>query len=254
MALGTRTMGHQAFLSYSHIDDQFFKGNISRLREELELAIHAVSGKPFNIFQDIDGIEFGKHWPSTLDEALKSVSFLIPILTPCYFESRYCRKEARTFLQYEEKAGRNDLVLPIYMLNAPVLEEVEKRARDPLAWRLFDRQHDDWRSLHLESGWRDPIKKRLTKLAKAISEASERVNDPDNQSIEVPDSMIRERALVRTIERLQTQNYRISKKFKSKVDDLDNHLEKSRSRSASYLVSFIIVSVLFTVSLVGYFF
>ena len=97
-------------------------------------------GKPFPIFQDESGIQLGEHWPSSLENALKQARFLIPILTPSYFNSEACRREAALFLDYEAKAGREDLVLPIYLIDAETLENAALRRRDPLARRLHQRQ------------------------------------------------------------------------------------------------------------------
>src|SRR4051795_4476441 len=60
-----------AFLSYTHLDDEGHDGAITELRERLERSVRVVTGDPsFIIFQDHDGIAFGQHWPSRLDEAL----------------------------------------------------------------------------------------------------------------------------------------------------------------------------------------
>ena len=48
-----------------------------------------------------DGIAFGEHWPSRLDEALASARFLIPILSPSFITSEPCRDELRKFLAHE---------------------------------------------------------------------------------------------------------------------------------------------------------
>src|SRR4051812_32110047 len=47
----------------------------------------------FTIFQDHDGIAFGQHWPSRLDEALAGARFLVPVLSPSFFRSGPCRDE-----------------------------------------------------------------------------------------------------------------------------------------------------------------
>jgi hypothetical protein len=118
----------QAFLSYTRIDDQFHGGAITALREQLELGVRVVSGRPFEIFQDIEGIAFGQHWPSRLEEALKQARFLIPIVTPSFFASPACREELAKFLRLERAAGRSDLILPIYYLEAAVLGDAALRA------------------------------------------------------------------------------------------------------------------------------
>ena len=97
----------QAFLSYTRFDDEASYGAITRLREELERQVRAVTGdRGFEIFQDIDGIKFGENWPEKLDEALASVRFLIPVMTPSFFKSAPCRDELTKFLAHEQAAGR----------------------------------------------------------------------------------------------------------------------------------------------------
>ena len=95
-----------AFLSYTRFDDRHDGGKISEFRLRLADAVRAVTGAPFEIFQDVDDIDIGEHWSETLDEMLLSVRFFIPILTPSYFESEACRVELQKFLRAEERAGR----------------------------------------------------------------------------------------------------------------------------------------------------
>jgi|GEM_PF-3759408 len=77
----------RAFLSYSHSDDEFLEGGISWLREELERAMHVVTGKAFEIFQDTSHISLGENWLSQIENAIDRAHFLIPILSPSYFAS-----------------------------------------------------------------------------------------------------------------------------------------------------------------------
>ena len=68
----------EAFLSYTRLDDEFFGGAITSLRRLLELGVQVVSGdRNFNIFQDVDGIEFGQKWQQRLNEAISSSRFLV---------------------------------------------------------------------------------------------------------------------------------------------------------------------------------
>lgn len=67
----------QAFLSYTRLDDQGHDGGITALRAALELQVRIVTGDDsFEIFQDVDGIAFGEHWPRKLDQALAASRFL----------------------------------------------------------------------------------------------------------------------------------------------------------------------------------
>ena len=140
----------QAFLSYTRSDDRFLTGGISSLREALELAVQARTGKPFKIFQDVEEIRPGDAWRKKLDRAIEAAQLFIPILTPSFFESDFCRHEAEAFLSYEGRAGRDDLILPIYLIETPRLDDPALRTSDPLASRLHERQYANWRPLRFK--------------------------------------------------------------------------------------------------------
>jgi hypothetical protein len=129
----------EAFLSYTRLDDEYFGGAITSLRRLLELGVQVVTGdRTFNIFQDVDGIEFGQKWKKRLTEAISISRFLIPIVTPLFFKSDPCRDEL--IIQHEKSLGRDDLILPIYFVTAPVLERPELLKDDTLASEIGSRQ------------------------------------------------------------------------------------------------------------------
>ncbi|MEZ5932372.1 MAG: TIR domain-containing protein [Alphaproteobacteria bacterium] len=165
----------QAFLSYAHADDDFLEGGITWLRDELQRAMHVRTGKPFRIFLDKDGIDWGQHFPSRLDGALEEARFLIPILSQCYFASDYCMKEVEFFLDLERKVGRQDLILPIYLIDADVLEDPTLRKADKVAEELSQRQYADWRDYALKLRKSPVMKRSVFDLARQMKLASERV-------------------------------------------------------------------------------
>ena len=55
-----------AFLSYTRFDDD--DSEISTFRERLSNAVRKLSGEPFDIFQDIDGIGVGEPWSDKLEQ------------------------------------------------------------------------------------------------------------------------------------------------------------------------------------------
>jgi hypothetical protein len=122
-----------AFLSYTRSDDRHDGGAITEFRNRLASAVRAVTGEPFEIFQDADDIDVGERWSDKLDEMLAEARFFIPILTPSYFNSAACRNELEKFLKAEETAGRRDLILPIYYIRCPVLEA--RSFGKPTIWR-----------------------------------------------------------------------------------------------------------------------
>lgn len=172
-----------AFLSYTRVDDQFFGGAITSLRKLLELGVQVVTGHSnFNIFQDIEGIEFGQNWQRRLDEAITSTRFLIPFVTPLFFQSRPCRDELTKFLDHERQVGRDDLILPVYFVTAPVLEKRELLEADPLAQAISKRQRYDWRS-KTDLPVTDPqIRSAVMDLSQKISAAMARTEIDDGKS------------------------------------------------------------------------
>lgn len=135
-----------AFLSYTRVDDEFFGGAITALRHQLELGVQVVTGRSFHIFQDIDGIEIGQQWQKRLDEEVSEAIFMIPIITPSFLNSSACRDEVSKFLQREKSLGRDDLILPIYFVTAPLLEKADLLHADSVALEIKKRQRYDWRS------------------------------------------------------------------------------------------------------------
>jgi cobaltochelatase CobT len=164
-----------AFLSYTRFDDRRERGKISQFRQELADEVQAVTAEPFDIFQDVDVIGLGEHWPGKLDEMLDQARFFVPILTPLYFKSKPCRGELEKFAQLERKAGRDDLILPIYWRACPVLEDKELRTADPLATLIDGRHRWDWRDLRHHSFRTRKVKLELEALAKRIDDARRRV-------------------------------------------------------------------------------
>ena len=169
----------QAFLSYTRLDDEYFGGAITSLRRLLELGVQVVTGdRTFNIFQDVDGIEFGQKWKKRLTEALSTSRFLIPIVTPLFFTSDPCRDELKQFMEHEKSLGRDDLILPIYFVTAPVLERPELLKHDALASEIGSRQRYDWR-VQADLPPDDPkIRRAVRELAAKIATAVARTSGP----------------------------------------------------------------------------
>jgi CheY-like chemotaxis protein len=171
------TDSSEAFLSYTRLDDEYFGGAITSLRRLLELGVQVVTGdKTFNIFQDVDGIEFGQKWRKRLTEVISTSRFLVPIVTPLFFKSDPCRDELKQFLEHEKSLGRDDLILPIYFVTAPVLERPELLKDDALAFEIGSRQRYDWR-VQADLPPNDPqIRRAVRELAQKIATAIARTS------------------------------------------------------------------------------
>jgi len=167
----------RALLSYTRNDDRYLEGGISWLREELEKSVSAHTGYPFRIFQGAEDIQPGDRWANKIDQALEGAQIFIPILTPSFFQSNFCRIEAQAFLNYEINMEWAGFVLPLYLIQAHALEKASLREVDDIAKALHERQYDDWRSVagklqHEET--RRELTDKITRLAETIARLIER--------------------------------------------------------------------------------
>lgn len=162
-----------AFMSYVHLDDEHEAGRLTQFRERLSGEVRIQTGEDFPIFQDRTDIKWGQNWRERIEESLDEVTFLIPIITPGFFKSPECRKEVEQFLERERELKSNDLILPVYYVSCPVLDDDEERQKDGLARVIAERQWNDWRELRFEPFTSPEIRKALASMAVQIREALE---------------------------------------------------------------------------------
>jgi len=128
-----------------------------------------LSGDEFLIFHDIKDIEYGELWKKRIEDTLDSTALLIPIITPGFFKSDNCRDELRRFLDREKRLKRDDLILPIYYVNTPLIEDESLRIKDELAQIIAAHQYVDWRNLRREKLSSKRTRKTISELAKRIN-------------------------------------------------------------------------------------
>jgi CheY-like chemotaxis protein len=234
----------QAFLSYTRVDDEFFGGAITGLRRLLELGVQVVTGdRSFQIFQDVDGIEFGEQWQKELDQAISAARFLIPILTPLFFRSDACRDELGKFVQHERSTGRNDLILPIYFVTTPLLEKDDLLKTDPLAVEISKRQRYDWRS-QADLPINDP------QLRRAVKDLSEKIDKALQRTQAVPphEQMARrqhaqsevETASRRLVDQIDLAKKKVSLRRILWVDDRPDNNTFERRAMEAYSIQFVL--------------
>ena len=159
-----------AFMSYSRFNDQHDNGQLTQFRERLSGEVQMQTGKEFPIFQDRNDIAWGQAWQQRINETLDTVTLLVAIITPSFFHSHACREEVERFLEREHKLGRQDLILPVYYVSTPELDEPARRDADGLAQVLASRQFADWRELRFEP-FTSPV------VCKAIAQLASRMRD-----------------------------------------------------------------------------
>jgi hypothetical protein len=175
---------YAAFWSYTRFDDEHDEGWLTALREALISEVQALSGQHVEIFQDMDGIVWGERWKQKLASSSDDAVFLIPIITPSYFESEPCRQELMQFVDRENKTGFKEFILPIYYIETPQLEDKFKKATDLLAQTVADHNYEDIRDLRHRSIASYEAKQKIKKLATALFErlkgyARRQLSSPD---------------------------------------------------------------------------
>lgn len=161
------------FMSYVRFNDEHDHGLLTAFRKRLSGEVQVHTGERFHIFQDREDIEWGQQWPRRIMNCLDHGTFLIPIVTPSFFKSDACRDELERFLAREAELGRDDLILPLYYVNCPVLNDASRRKADPLARIISERHYFDWRELRHKALNSPQSAKMMAKLAMRIAAALE---------------------------------------------------------------------------------
>jgi len=160
-----------AFMSYVRFVDQHEGGKLTQFRERLAAEVQVQTGEEFPIFQDRNDIAWGQNWKARIEEALDAVTLLIPIITPAFFYSPPCREELARFLERERDLGRQDLILPVYYVSSPELDDPERRKSDELAKVLAARQYPDWRELRFEPFTSPVVGRALAHMASRMRDS-----------------------------------------------------------------------------------
>lgn len=164
------------FMTYVRFDDEHENGRLTEFCKRLSGEVRVQTGERFHIFQDRNDIAWGQQWKLRIDESLDAVTFLIPIITPGFFKSPACRAELERFIDREKQLCRNDLILPVYYVNCPILNDEAKREADSAVNVVASRQYADWRELRFEMFTSPLVGKMLATMATQVVEALERGN------------------------------------------------------------------------------
>jgi hypothetical protein len=173
------TGGSIGFWSYVRSDDENSGGRIGTLAEHIRREFTLITGENLRLFVDRD-LAWGEEWKRRIDEELQAVTFLIPVITPAYFKSQACRDELLTFAGHANSLGLDELVLPIYYVDVPALEEYVEGA-DQVVDLVYRRQHEDWRDLRLRAEDDPGYLKAVAGVARRLEEIASRAEMPPAQ-------------------------------------------------------------------------
>lgn len=174
--------GPMALVSYSRKDSEHDSHALA-ICKMIEGEVRTLSGdEPFELWLDQHQIKWGQRWQDRIDRGLQESTFLIPIMTPRFFNSEACREEYERFKTIEQERSRTDLILPIYYINAPPIEDAlanpDSEELDAMAADLISRQWADWRPLREADLADSKVRTAINRLAKEIRNALERSSEP----------------------------------------------------------------------------
>ena len=121
------------FWSYARQDDAHSDGQLSQLRAIVGKAIVLQCGVEVTLWQDIAAIPYGADWAETIERTIGQTTFFIPIVTPRFLKSQFCRDEFVTFRQRMQRLGRNDLIFPVHYVSVDGMRSEETVFGDDLA-------------------------------------------------------------------------------------------------------------------------
>lgn len=160
------------FWSYTRDDDTHADNRLTQLRAMLAAELQAqIGGSPkVRVFQDFSMIPLGSTWEREINDALDQSSFLIPIVTPQFLHSEWCRKELLRFLARERALGRDDLIFPLrYIDTHHISAPWDGSADDAEALALLrSRQEIDFTALRFDDPKSKPVALKIEELATSI--------------------------------------------------------------------------------------
>ncbi len=160
------------FWSYTRDDDTHADKRLSQLRAMLADELQGqIGGSPkVRVFQDFSMIPLGSTWEREINDALDQSSFLIPIVTPRFLHSEWCRKELLRFLARERALGRDDLIFPVrYIDTRHISAPWDGSADDAEVLALLrSRQEIDFTALRFDDPKSKPVALKIEELATSI--------------------------------------------------------------------------------------
>jgi len=146
------------FISYTRNLDKL-DGNVSNFQERLLNELRNINPSA-SIFFDKDDINPGDDFSDKLIKALEVAEIFMPIITPAWLVSPWCRKE---FSSYKNnRNGRSAIVVPIEWVKSDAFNE---NSDDPIAREVARKQYQDWSKIRLLDHNDSKIQEACAKLA-----------------------------------------------------------------------------------------
>jgi hypothetical protein len=168
-----------AFISYTRADDRQDPGAFADLCEDLSAAVQEQSDTPFKIFRDVDDIKPGENWEWRLERAVSETDAFIPVVTPNFLASKWCRREVSLFDDKEGRQGLN-LIFPIHYVDTTHIAD----PADEIVRSLRRHQWSDWREVRSATRGSAVRRRAVVAIAEGIAKTiatARKQLEPDSQ-------------------------------------------------------------------------
>ena len=99
------------------------------------------------MFVDRESLQWDDEWNARINAAIAGTTFFIPVITPSYFKSTACRRELLKFYREAKRLGLEQLILPVYWISVPELDEDPDDEADEAVEVVARYQWQDFREL-----------------------------------------------------------------------------------------------------------
>jgi hypothetical protein len=109
------------FISYAHVDNRAeYEGWVERLVTAIQEEHRRFTPLPLKVFLDLEDIRTMDDWEHRILTGLRHSRLMLAVLSPAYFQSRYCRKEWEAYCEHEvDRAMGGEGIAPIYIVKTP---------------------------------------------------------------------------------------------------------------------------------------
>lgn len=174
------------FWSYVRDDDTGDGGRVLGLATDLRTQYRMQTAEELELFVDQESTQWGEEWEKLISDAIAGTTFFIPIITPSYFRSNACRQELLKFVREADKAGLSRLLMPVYWITVPALENEGAESSDEAIRAIAKHQWRDMRDIRFEDRTSSAYRKAVSALAEAIADrASEVANSIEDAPLEM---------------------------------------------------------------------
>src|SRR6476646_8592984 len=161
------------FWSYVQQDDAGDGGRIAALANDLRAQFRLLTAEKLQLVLDRKSLLWGEAWKERIDSAIAGTTFFIPIITPSYFQSPECRRELLKFAREAERLGLGQLLLSVYWVRVPELEENPEESPDEAIRLVAKYNWQDLRDERLEERDSSAYRKAVAALAAELVKQAE---------------------------------------------------------------------------------